>query len=284
MKLKSLILASSMALLPLSSPAVINFSGGGADLTFFYDSQADSWATVFRAKGTEGQPTNSIASGLTSPFNSTSTPATWTGIVGNVVAGTNGHTGDYTFSSLTTFISTTTSQAVGATNYYIASASGSSLLGDGSTADLGIRTRLREDEVALGIGSNTAANQFDSFNLSLNLAASTFNGNALDGNAHISLLFWDSFENPIALIDTADSSLTANFGNNAHVHRNWGFSEYGTYELVFDLQGVGGTYGGLASTGTASMTFEVVPEPATFALISGLLAFGLIAYRRRRKA
>jgi surface-anchored protein len=284
MKLKSLILASSIALLPAVAPAAINFSGGGADLTFFYDSQADSWATVFRAKGTAGQPTTAIASGLTSAFNSTSTPATWTGIVGNVVAGTNGHTGDYTFSSLTTSISTSTSILVGSTNYFVAAASGSPFLASG-TADLGIRTRLREDEVAMGdIDGNTESNQFDSFNLVLELGASTFNGNALDGNAHISLLFWDSFENPIALIDTANSSLTANFGNNAHVHRNWGFSEYGTYELVFDLQGVGGTYGGSASTGTTSMTFEVVPEPATFALISGLLAFGLIAFRRCCKA
>ncbi len=174
---------------------------------------------------------------------------------------------------------------VGATNYFITAANGSPLLGAGSTPDLGFRTRLRENEVALGIGSNTAANQFASFNLTLDLGLSLFNGVALDqaGSPHVSILNWDAFNNPVAMLDTAVSNLTANFDNFAHVHRNWGFSEYGTYDLVFDIQGVGGTYGASASTGQSSVSFNVVPEPTTgVLLIAGLGAAALI--RRRRNA
>ena len=284
MKLKILSFALGIALLPLAAPAAINFSGGGADVFFLYNSSADNWVTVFRAKGTAGQPTTTSATGLINPFNSTSTPATWTGISGNQVAAAPGDTGDYTFSSLTTLINTTTTQTIGTTNYFINSANGSPFLSDGSSSDLGIRIRLREDEVALGIGSNTAADQFDSFNLTLDIGASTFNGNPLAGNADVSLLNWDSFDNPVPQIDTADLLLTANFTNWGHVHRNWGFSEYGNYELVFTLEGVGGTYGATASTGSATLSFEVVPEPATYALFTGLFALGLICYRRRLKA
>lgn len=285
MKLKILSFALGIALLPLTAPAAINFSGGGADVFFLYNSAADNWATVFRAKGTAGQPTTTSATGLINPFNSTSTPATWTGILGNIVAAAPGDTGDYTFSSLTTLINTTTSQTVGTTNYFINSANGSPFLSDGSSSDLGIRIRLREDQDALGIGLDTEADQFDSFNLTLDVGASTFNGNPLAGNADVSLLNFDTLGNPLSpLIDTADLLLTANFTNWGHVHRNWGFSEYGNYELVFTLEGVGGTYGASASTGSTTLSFEVVPEPATYALITGLLALGLICYRRRLKA
>ncbi len=266
MKLKSLFLASSLALFPAGAPAAINFSGGAADITFFYESQtgpSGTWHTVLREKGT------TVATGLDNSF---------AGFTGIVDAGD-----DWTFTTLTTSISTTTSVLVGATNYFVAAASGSPFLASG-IADLGIRTRLRENEVALGIGTNTAANQFDSFNLTLNLGASTFNGDPLAGNAAVSLLHWNTFDEPLPLIDSANSLLTANFTNWGHIHRNWGFSEYGNYELVFTLQGVGGTYGATASTGSTTLSFEVVPEPATYALFTGLLALGLICYRRRIKA
>ncbi len=253
----------------------IVFTGGGADLTFYYDSTADAWATVFRAKGTTGQPTTTGASGLTAPFNSTSTPSTWTGIVGNIVPAANGDTGDYTFTSLNPVFNTTSQVQVGAINYYVSAASGSPFNTTG--ADLGIRTRLREN---FGSGD---VNQFASFNLTLNTAASTFDGDPLSSSgAFVSLLFWDA-NDPVALLDTADSQNTANFGNNAHVHRNWGFSEYGDYSLVFDLEGVGGEYGGTASVGSTSVNFEVVPEPSTYALLATALGLGALLRRRLRR-
>jgi surface-anchored protein len=286
-------LLAAVAISSLAAPASaanITFNGGGADLTFFYDSTANSWATVFRAKGTAGQPTTSNATGLTAPFNSTSTPATWLGIVGNQVPAVNGNTGDYTFSSLTTNILTATQRSVTTgsttTNYFVASASGSTINPTTPTADLGIRTRLREN---FGSGD---VNQFASFNLTLNPAASTFNGNPLVGSgAFVSLLHW-SGSAPVALIDSAAGTLTANFvgplpadGATTHVHRNWGFSQYGTYSLAFDLEGVGGAYGGSAAIGTTTIGFvAAVPEPGTVSLAAlGLLgAAGGFRWLRRR--
>jgi len=256
--------------------ANIVFTNGGADLTFFYDSTANTWATVFRAKGTTGQPTTTGASGLTAPFNSTSTPATWTGIVGNIVPAVNGNSGDYTFTSLNPVFNTTTQVQVGAINYYVSAASGSPFNTTG--ADLGIRTRLTE------LSGGVTNNQFASFNLILNTAASTFNSTSLTNTiANVSLLHWDASNNPVALLDTATGNNTANFSNNAHVHRNWGFSEYGNYSLVFDLQGVGGTNGPTASIGTTSVNFEVVPEPSTYALLATALGLGALLRRRLRR-
>jgi surface-anchored protein len=297
-------LLAAMTLSSLPAPALagtIEFNApvpgktGAADLTFYYDSVANTWATTFQAKGTAGQPTTTNATGLTAPFTSgppASTPAPWTGILGNTVPTAAGNTGDYTFTSLTTNIATATQQAVTTsgttTSYYVASASGSTINPATPTADLGIRTRLREDQVAMGTGTNATANQFDTFNLTLRLADSTFNGNPLGSSgAFVSLLNY-SGTNSEALIDSAANQLTANFSNWAHVHRNWGFSQYGTYSLAFDLQGVGGTYGPTAGVGTTTLGFvAAVPEPGTVSLAAlGLVcaAGGLYRLRRREPA
>lgn len=281
-------LLALLGVLLLAAPQVqasnIVFEDDEGDLTFYYNSVANSWATVFRAKGTTGQPTTTEATGLTAPFNSTSIPPTWTGIVGNIVAAANGDTGDYTFTTLTTEVNTATQVPVGAVNYLVSSAEGSPFL-EGAGADLGIRMRLRENQVAMGIGADAAANQFASFNLRLRPADSTFNGGPLVGNANVSLINWDGGGNPIAQINTATGLLTANFGNYEHVHRNWGFSQYGNYALAFDLEGVGGTYGSTASVGTTTLNFAVaVPEPGTVSLAAlGLVGVaGSFHWLRRR--
>ena len=54
--------------------------------------------------------------------------------------------------------------------------------------------------------------------------------------------------------------------------------DYSFNEIVF-LNGLAGT----VASGT-NMSVEVVPEPATYALIFGALAFGFVAFRRRFKA
>jgi surface-anchored protein len=286
----TLLTAAALAALvhqPATAGAATNnivFTGGGADLTFYYNSTNNTWATVFRAKGTTNQPTTATATGLTAPFNSTSTPATWTGIVGNIVPAVNGNTGDYTFTSLNPVFNTTSTVTIGQTptTYFVSAASQSPFT---TGADLGIRTRLRENQIEMGDPTGNANfDQFATFNLTLNTGLSTFNGNALTGNANVSLLHWDALNTTwTALLDTANNETTAEFDVWDHVHRNWGFSKYGNYSLVFDLVGVGGAYGGTASAGSTSVNFEVVPEPSTYALLATALGLGALLRRRFRR-
>jgi surface-anchored protein len=253
--------------------ADILFTGGGADLTFYYESVADRWDVVFRQKG------DTVATGLNSQY---------TGFTG--IVGLNPSQPDFNFNTkLTTQFITDRFVTVGSTTFAVARASGSpfnlpSNFATNVSPDLGIRTRLREDQVALGNGTNTAADQFDSFNLTLNLTNSTFNNVALDqaGSPFVSLLNW-SGTNPVPLINSESNLLTANFQNYAHVHRNWGFSQSGIYDLSFDIQGVGGTYGDTASVGSFNMTFNVsaVPEPSSMCLVAATM--GLAAWRLRRR-
>jgi surface-anchored protein len=291
-------LLAAVAISSLSVPALaadITFDTpvpgktGAADLTFYFNSAsgtAGAWVTTFRNGSTNTSPATANAFPLNSPFSS----GTWTGIVGNVVPSANGNQGDYTFNTLTTNVFTTKQVQVGTTNYFVSTAgSGTNASPNNpstSTPDLGIRTRLRENQDVMGTGTNTAANQFDSFNLTLRLADSTFNGNPLGSSgAFVSLLGWNNFGATEVLIDSAANDLTANFGNYAHVHRNWGFSQYGTYNLAFDLQGVDGQYGATAAVGTTTIGFvAAVPEPGTVSLAAlGLLgAAGGFRWLRRR--
>jgi surface-anchored protein len=268
---------------------------GLADLTFFYNSVGNAWVTTFRSKGTTvGGPTTTNATGLTAPFTldpTASTPAPWDGIVGVQSPTGANQVGDYLFSSLTTNVLTTKQVPVGATNYFVSTALGSPFNPTTKTADLGIRLQLREDLP----GGSGAVNQFDSFRLTLNPAASTFNGSPLVGSgAFVSLLNWSGVD-PVAVIDSATSLLNWQIGVRTsgaqigqlttHVHRNWGFSQYGTYELAFNLQGLDAAGDPVGSMGTTTIGFvAAVPEPGTVSLAAlGLLgAAGGFRWLRRR--
>jgi hypothetical protein len=257
-------LVSAFASMTSSSTAAdIRLTGGSADINFYYESAANRWHRVVRGKA------STVATGLTSPF----TP--FTGIVG---AGT-----DFNFDTLTTKLITNTSVNFGGTDFSVSSASGSPLFGPsspGATADLGIRTRLREN---FGSGN---VDQFSSFVLSLKVGDSTFNGGALAGSgAEVGLFHWDSPtlpSNPVALLNTAGGLFSTNFANFEHVHRHWGFSERGVYDLAFDFQGTGGLYGATAAPGSFRMSFNVVPEPSTLALLG--MGLGCFILRRHRRA
>jgi surface-anchored protein len=83
----------------------------------------------------------------------------------------------------------------------------------------------------------------------------------------------------IRLSSTGDSVGTNSFSiSNDHVHYNWGFSAPGIY--TFDMQA---SYGGEQSA-VETYTFNVVPEPSTYALLGAGAGILLIArYRSLRR-
>jgi surface-anchored protein len=267
---------AALAALAIHSPSLqaqdINFTGGGADLTFYFESTGPgtgNWYSVFRAKGTAGQPTTAVATNLTSPFTG------FTGIAGNQVPTVAGNTGDYNFSSLTVTATTAGSVVIGSTTFYTLTASGSPFNPATPTADLGIRTRFQSQ----------STNQFpDGMRLTLDLAGSSFNGDPLlTSGAYVSLLNW-SGSDPVALINTDGGSSFADFSMSGHVHRNWGFSQEGNYQLVFTMTGLGGTgdYAGVPA-GSTTVNFQVVPEPSTGLLLLGGLGLAALLRRRMQK-
>jgi len=243
--------------LQVAVAADIVFTDGEADLNFHFDSTTSTWHTVFHAHD------ETTATGLDENF------LGYPGIVGNEPDE------DFNFDTLTTEIVTSTSLSIGLDSFLISSAEGSPIF-EGVTADLGIGTKLRED---FGAGQ---VNQFDSLNLTLDVANSTYNGNPLGASGqHVGLFNWDAFDNPVAQINSSVALLTANFGNFNHHHRHWGFTAYGTYDLAFNIAGVGGLYGASAPTGSFNATFNVVPEPSALLLLS--LSVGYAAILRQRR-
>jgi hypothetical protein len=238
----------------------IVMTGGSADFSFFYESSAQTWHTVFRNKGT------TVATGLPA--------STFGGFSGIVGLGD-----DYVFDTLTVVINTTQTTDVGGTDFFMATASGSPFNPTNQTADIGVRTRLQEN-----FGSGVVQ-QFTSFELTLNLAESTFNGSPLNttGSPEVGLFHWGTFEEVIPMINTESGVLTASFPNYDHYHRNWGFSEFGTYDLVFGINGVDGVYGASAPTGSFGVTFAVIPEPSTLALVALAGIGGLIGSKKFKR-
>lgn len=89
------------------------------------------------------------------------------------------------------------------------------------------------------------------------------------------VLFASTGVSPIRLQTTLGTVDVGSFDlSTGHVHWNWGFSAPGTY--TFDMQA---SYGSLQSP-IETYTFQVVPEPSTWAL-AGTAVIGLVALRGR---
>lgn len=242
------------------SAQFITLNGGSADITFFYESQNGpdgTWHVTVRSKG------STVADGLTNDFGG------FTGAVGT----SSGN--DWNFDTLRVNLTTSTTATIGGIDYFVSSASGSSIFPSGTT-DLGIRTRLRENQIEIGNGSNTAADQFDDFNIELL---------SVDGptGGEFVLFGWDGSSIPAEIrYNTADSILSSDWPAYDHLHRHFGFSEQGVYTLNFRGTGVDGTYGAIADPVDFSIEFNVIPEPGTYVLLFGFGALALVLLRRRK--
>ncbi len=237
----------------LSGQSIVHNAGPG-DLTFFYDSAGDSFDVVFRSKsGTE-------ATGLTDEY---------AGPPGGV-GGPGPGQADWNFSTLLVNLTAPPRVSVGGIDYFVSPASGSEYEDSSGEPDLGLRFRFREDD------AGTVIDQFSSFNVTLDWEASM-----RPEGAEFVLFGFDELDQPDIRYQTTESQLAYDWSVWGHDHWHWGFSEPGSYSLVFDFRGeLPG--GGFSDTGTATVDFEVIPEPATVALLIGLGAFGVVSFRRLR--
>jgi surface-anchored protein len=124
----------------------------------------------------------------------------------------------------------------------------------------------------LGIGAEElAAGIFVNDQVTLTLAA-------VVGPGHFSLWQTDSFGDPVVYMSTADpdSTVPLLLTAGAHGHFNWGFTAEGVYEITVLAEGRSAD--GSLTSGLATYTFHVVPEPATLFL----LALGVSLAGRRR--
>jgi surface-anchored protein len=95
-------------------------------------------------------------------------------------------------------------------------------------------------------------------------------------------LWDDNGGSPISVFATSDGvdgldSIVLTPGD--HAHYNWTFTQWGLYELTFEVSGTHALDG--LSSDTATYSFYVVPEPSRAMLLVGSLV-GLIFRRNRR--
>ncbi len=95
----------------------------------------------------------------------------------------------------------------------------------------------------------------------------------------------DEFGEPTQFMNSTDLGTYNSVAQDAggHEHYNWGFTAEGIYEIEFEATGTP-EGGSPLSSGVQTYTFNVVPEPSTYALL-GLSAgaVGLMRWRKRRR-
>jgi surface-anchored protein len=164
---------------------------------------------------------------------------------------------DYLYDTLTVRLNGQAVETANGREYFVSAV--------GSTPthpDLGFRMRL--------------GHAFDNFSLNLNVAASTLPGD-------VAILVSDGLGGYTFRLETAEN----NFGSSlwlpqGHSHWHWGFTQQGSYSLVFDMSG--DLTGGGTAFGTTTVNFEVIPEPSTIAALLGLAVFGAVLILRRRRS
>ncbi|MFM7315651.1 MAG: choice-of-anchor M domain-containing protein [bacterium] len=100
------------------------------------------------------------------------------------------------------------------------------------------------------------------------------------------LMFQNGLTSPTVYINTADGIAPTEFitvASLGHDHYNWSFSTPGNYQIRFKAEGTL-VAGSTPISGLGTYTFQIVPEPGTWALGAICsITTGIIAYRRRRQ-
>lgn len=108
----------------------------------------------------------------------------------------------------------------------------------------------------------------------------------VSGPGQFTVFDYDTFGNPFVIMNTRDGlSAADNFVlvPGAHSDVNWAFSQPGTYMVSFEASATLADGNVFTSSGPVAYTFEVVPEPSTWAMMTmGLGGAWLLARRRVR--
>jgi surface-anchored protein len=109
----------------------------------------------------------------------------------------------------------------------------------------------------------------------------------VDGPGHFALWLTDPFGNPNIRMNTRDGITEDDFASvfaGGHTEFNWAFSEPGTYRIDFQASGLLLDENILSLSELQTYTFEVIPEPGTWALMAtGLLTVIIFGRRGARK-
>ena len=130
--------------------------------------------------------------------------------------------------------------------------------------DFGIRPRLWDEEGDL----------FDSFTMTLA---------DISGPGEFALFApHPIFGTTVFAYNTADNVVSYDWEPWGHEHWHWGFTVIGDYELVFDFHAQFPDER-MTAAGSKTVNFEVIPEPATMALLAGIGIFGVVLWSRSRR-
>lgn len=141
----------------------------------------------------------------------------------------------------------------------------------------------------LGVGAEEADGIFETWNPGDSRGANTSGAwielslVSVSGPGHFSVWQNDGFGSPIVYMSTFEGGVGSAdklfIGEGGHAHYNWGFTELGAYEVVFQARAF---IGGEEVTSQGTFVFTSVPEPGSI-FLGAATGFGALLMRRRRR-